>query len=179
VTQRWRSSLRAALKQGLAGASERRIVQAPEPSDSLKRPTEPCEQEADMQQQDTHSKIIGYLLWIFGFLGAHRFYYGKPVTGTIWFFTLGLLFVGWIIDLFLIPAMDREADLRFSAGETDYNVAWILLTVLGVFGVHRMYQGKWISGIIYLFTGGLFLVGVLYDFWTLNTQVSIKNAVRG
>ena len=26
--------------------------------------------------------------------------------------------------------------------------------------------------------GGLFLVGVLYDFWTLNTQVSIRNAER-
>ena len=23
---------------------------------------------------DTHSKTIGYLLWIFGFTGAHRFY---------------------------------------------------------------------------------------------------------
>ena len=40
---------------------------------------------------DTHSKTIGYLLWIFGFTGSHRFYYGKPITGTIWFFTLGLL----------------------------------------------------------------------------------------
>jgi TM2 domain-containing membrane protein YozV len=38
---------------------------------------------------DTHSKTIGYLLWIFGFTGAHRFYYGKPVTGAIWFYTLG------------------------------------------------------------------------------------------
>ena len=36
---------------------------------------------------DTHSKVIGYLLWIFGFTGSHRFYYGKPITGTIWFFT--------------------------------------------------------------------------------------------
>ena len=67
------------------------------------------------QPQDTHSKVLGYLLWIFGFTGAHRFYYGKPVTGTIWFFTLGLLGIGWLIDLFLIPAMDREADLRFTA----------------------------------------------------------------
>ena len=33
--------------------------------------------------QDTHSKLIGYLLWIFGFLGSHRFYYGKPITGTM------------------------------------------------------------------------------------------------
>lgn len=41
------------------------------------------------QQHDTHSKAIGYLLWIFGFTGSHRFYYGKPITGTIWFFTFG------------------------------------------------------------------------------------------
>ncbi len=39
-----------------------------------------------------------------------------------------------------------------------------------------MYQGKWITGILYLLTGGLFLVGVLYDLWTLNNQVSIENA---
>lgn len=129
-----------------------------------------------MRYHDTHSKVIGYLLWIFGFLGSHRFYYGKPITGTIWFFTLGLLFVGWIIDLFLIPSMDREADLRYDSGRLDYNIAWILLTFLGVFGVHRMYQGKWLSGILYLLTGGFFFLGVLYDFWTLNEQVSALNA---
>ena len=124
---------------------------------------------------DTHSKVIGYILWIFGFLGAHRFYYGKPVTGTIWLFTLGLLGIGWLVDFFLIPAMDREADSRFQSGSHDYSVAWILLTFLGLFGVHRMYLGKWISGIIYLFTLGLFGLGIIYDFWTLNNQVSINN----
>ncbi|MEI8596220.1 NINE protein [Photobacterium halotolerans] len=128
--------------------------------------------------QNTHSKLIGYLLWIFGFTGAHRFYYGKPVTGTIWFFTLGLLGIGWLIDLFLIPGMDKEADLRFQSGELDYNIAWLLLTFLGVFGVHRMYMGKWISGLLYLLTFGFFLIGVLIDFWTLNEQVSVKNAER-
>jgi len=66
---------------------------------------------------DTHSKTMGYVLWLFGFTGAHRFYYGKPKTGTLYFFTLGLFFVGWIIDLFLIPAMDRQADLRFKEGK--------------------------------------------------------------
>jgi TM2 domain-containing membrane protein YozV len=133
----------------------------------------------DQQPQDTHSKLLGYLLWIVGFTGSHRFYYGKPVTGTIWFFTFGLLGIGWLIDLFLIPSMDREADLRFNAGSIDYNVAWVLLTFLGVFGVHRMYQGKWISGIVYFLTGGFFLLGVLYDFWTLNEQISLKNAREG
>src|SRR5688572_19782272 len=61
---------------------------------------------------DTHSKVIGYLLWIFGFTGSHRFYFGKPITGTIWFFTFGLFLIGWIIDLFLIPSLDRQADRR-------------------------------------------------------------------
>lgn len=128
-------------------------------------------------QTNTHSIMIGYLAWIFGFMGAHRFYYGKRITGTIWFFTLGLLFIGWIIDLFLIPGMDREADFKYRSGIYDYNVAWLLLTFLGVFGVHRMYLGKWITGILYLLTGGFFLIGWLYDLWTLNAQVSERNVL--
>jgi len=124
---------------------------------------------------DTHSKTIGYILWIFGFMGAHRFYYGKPVSGTLWFFTLGLFFIGWIVDLFLIPGMDREAGLKFAPGPIDYNLAWILLTFLGVFGVHRFYLGKWPTALFYLLTGGLLLIGVIYDYWTLNQQVSQVN----
>jgi TM2 domain-containing membrane protein YozV len=124
---------------------------------------------------DTHLKTVGYILWIFGFTGSHRFYYGKPVTGTIWFFTLGLLGIGWLIDLFLIPAMDSEADLKFSVGHIDYSLAWGLLTFLGLFGVHRMYLGKWFTGIIYLLTAGLFGVGYLYDLWTLNDQITMVN----
>lgn len=124
---------------------------------------------------DTHRKTVGYLLWIFGFTGAHRFYYGKPVTGTIWFFTLGLLGIGWLIDLFLIPSMDRGADRRYRAGRIDYTIAWVLQTFLGVFGVHRFYLGKWPTGLLWLVTGGLFLVGWLYDYWTLNGQIDEIN----
>jgi TM2 domain-containing membrane protein YozV len=123
----------------------------------------------------THSRTIGYLLWIFGFTGAHRFYFGKPVSGAIWFFTLGLLGIGWLIDLFLIPSMDRQADARFATGPCDYSVAWILLTFLGALGIHRFYMGKIGTGIIWLLTGGLFLVGWLYDFCTLNRQVDEIN----
>jgi TM2 domain-containing membrane protein YozV len=125
---------------------------------------------------DSHSKAIGYILWLFGFTGSHRFYYGKPVTGTIYFFTLGLLLIGWIVDFFLIPSMDRQADIKFRAGRYDYNVAWILLTFLGVLGVHRFYMGKWFTGILYLLTGGLFLIGYIYDYWTLNEQLNILNS---
>jgi TM2 domain-containing membrane protein YozV len=127
-------------------------------------------------EQPTHSLLIGYLLWIFGFMGAHRFYYGKQISGAIWFFTLGLFFVGWIIDLFLIPSMDREADYRFEAGPIDYDLSWILLTFLGIFGIHRFYIGKVGTGLIYLFTLGLFGLGILYDFFTLNEQISDLNS---
>jgi TM2 domain-containing membrane protein YozV len=128
--------------------------------------------------QDTHLKSMGYLLWLFGFTGSHRFYYGKPISGTLYFFTFGLLLIGWIVDLFLIPSMDRQADLRFRSGPYSYNVGWILLTFLGVFGIHRFYMGKWISGIIYLLTGGLFLIGYIYDYWTLNDQLTTLNRER-
>lgn len=121
---------------------------------------------------------MGYLLWIFGFIGAHRFYYGRQITGVIWFFTLGLFFVGWIIDLFLIPAMSRDADHRYDSGPIDYNLAWILLTFLGVFGIHRFYMGKIFTGLLYLVTLGLFGLGVLYDFLTLNGQISEANRGR-
>lgn len=123
----------------------------------------------------THSVPLGYILWIFGFTGSHRFYYGKPITGTIWFLTFGLFFIGWVVDFFLIPGMEREADLRFTPGRYDYNVAWILLTFLGFFGVHRFYLGRWVTGIIWLFTGGLFTLGWLYDLWKLNQLVSENN----
>ncbi len=128
-----------------------------------------------MAKNSTHSVVLGYVLWIFGFMGAHRFYYGKPITGTIWFCTFGVLGIGWFIDLFLIPSMEDSAERRYSDGNIDYNVSWLLLTFLGVFGVHRFYMGKWVSGLIWLCTGGFFLLGLLYDFWTLNEQVSSAN----
>ena len=111
-----------------------------------------------MAYSDTHSKAIGYLLWIFGFMGAHRFYYGKPITGTLWFFTLGFFLIG--------------------CGPVNFNLTWVLLTFLGIFGLHRLYMGKWITAILYFFTGGLFLLGVLYDYWTLNEQISTRNMQR-
>ncbi|MFO1512801.1 MAG: TM2 domain-containing protein [Verrucomicrobiota bacterium] len=124
---------------------------------------------------ETHSKVIGYVLWLVGFTGAHRFYYGRQITGIIWLFTGGLLLIGWIVDLFLIPSMNRSADRRYVSGPNDYSVAWLLLAFLGAFGLHRFYLGKWGTGLLYLLTCGLLGIGVIYDFLTLNSQISERN----
>ena len=124
---------------------------------------------------ETHSTVVGYLLWIFGFTGAHRFYFGEPVTGTIWFFTGGLFGIGWLVDLFLIPGLSRRATRRYRTGKADYTVAWLLLTFTGPLGIHRFYLGKVLTGLLWLCTGGLFLCGLLWDFWTLNAQVDEAN----
>lgn len=127
---------------------------------------------------ETHSTLIGYILWIFGFTGSHRFYFGKPISGAIWLLTGGLFVIGWIVDLFLIPSLARKADRRFVAGPVDYSLAWVFLTFLGFLGIHRFYIGKWATGILYLLTAGLLGFGVIYDFWTLNSQVSELNQTR-
>jgi TM2 domain-containing membrane protein YozV len=127
---------------------------------------------------NTHSVAVGYILWIFGFFGAHRFYFGKTKTGILYFFTFGLLGIGWAIDIFLIPGMDTEADKKYAEGDINYTICWVLLTFLGFFGIHRFYMGKVVSGIIYLLTGGLLGLGYLYDYCTLNEQISAQNDLR-
>ncbi len=128
------------------------------------------------ESDNTHSLLIGYILWIFGFLGSHRFYFGKPVSGTIYFFTLGLLGIGWLVDLFLMPSLDRQADKKFTRGRLDYTIAWLLLTFLGLLGIHRLYMGKFLTALLYFLTVGIFGIGYLYDFLTLNRQISDINA---
>ena len=58
---------------------------------------------------------VSYLLWLggfFGLSGLHRIYNGKITSGLIWFFTLGLFGVGQFVDVFFVPGMTEEHQLK-------------------------------------------------------------------
>jgi len=67
------------------------------------------------------SNGVSYLLWLLcfvGLCGIHRFYNGRWITGLLWLVTGGLLMIGQLIDLFLIPGMVRQSNVerRLNAG---------------------------------------------------------------
>jgi len=63
---------------------------------------------------------LAYLFWAMAFLaiplglpglhGLHRFYCSKPRSGALWLVSFGLLGIGQLIDLFLIPGMVEQAN---------------------------------------------------------------------
>jgi TM2 domain-containing membrane protein YozV/predicted transcriptional regulator len=57
-----------------------------------------------------------------------------------------------------------------------------LLSGFGALGFHRFYLGKVGTGLLWMFTGGLGMVGSIYDFFTLPSQVreaNIRRAIGG
>lgn len=62
-----------------------------------------------------NTKGTSYLLWLailLGIGGLHRFYNGKMISGFLWLLTGGFFGVGQLIDLFLIPDMVDEYNLK-------------------------------------------------------------------
>jgi len=61
------------------------------------------------------------------------------------------------------------------ANQKSTGVAYLLWLFLGVLGVHQFYLGKTGRGLLYLFTFGGLLIGVLIDLFTLPAQVRQVN----
>lgn len=62
--------------------------------------------------------VTSYILcavWFFGLAGLQRLYNGKVGTGLLWLCTWGFFGVGQFVDLFMIPSMVEEHDLKLRA----------------------------------------------------------------
>ena len=51
---------------------------------------------------------------------------------------------------------------------------WLLIFV-GLGGIHRIYAGRVVTGLIWLFTGGLFLVGQVIDLFLIPGMIEQAN----
>jgi TM2 domain-containing membrane protein YozV len=57
-------------------------------------------------------------------------------------------------------------------------LAYLLWLVGGPLSLHKFYLGRPVVGLLYFFTGGLFLLGWIVDFFTLPRQVLVANLLR-
>lgn len=73
---------------------------------------------------DTNRSVsVAYLFWfLWGLLGVHKFYLGRPVMGFVYLLTAGMLGLGWLLDLFTMPGQvfrfNLERHLRALMGQT-------------------------------------------------------------
>ena len=74
-----------------------------------------------------------------------------------------------------MPRLEVQADRSFADGPINYTVTWVMLVFLGPLGLHRFYLVKPRTGVLCLVTMGVFLFGVIYDWWTINRQSSDEN----
>lgn len=69
--------------------------------------------------KDTQERLlVSYILsaaWFVGLGGLHRLYNGKIGTGILWLLTGGVLGIGQFVDLFIIPNMVDEQQMRLRA----------------------------------------------------------------
>ena len=59
---------------------------------------------------------------------------------------------------------------RVKLNEKTVTILLCVLGFLGLAGIHRFYRGKILSGLLWLFTGGLFLIGTILDIAALGTK---------
>ena len=57
--------------------------------------------------------LVLILCYFLGWLGIHRCFTGNICTGIIWFFTFGILGIGWVVDMCMVAAGSyRDGDGR-------------------------------------------------------------------
>jgi Serine/threonine protein kinase len=116
------------------------------------------------------------LFVLFGWLGIHRFYAGRWVSGLIQFLTFGGWGIWLLVDLIMLITGDftdshglRLAREPIRGSQKQWVTAFLLFIFLGPLGVHRFYAGRWVSGLFQLLTFGGFGIWTFIDFILLAT----------
>jgi TM2 domain-containing membrane protein YozV len=106
-------------------------------------------------------------------MGMHRFYAQKNFTALCMWVLTPMFFgiIWWFIDLFMIVTnrfnydkyllIDQELTTNVSDNERARLMNACI--VVGIFGIHRLYSEKYITGLIQFLTLGGFLVWWLCD----------------
>ncbi|XP_076081397.1 uncharacterized protein LOC143052275 [Mytilus galloprovincialis] len=115
----------------------------------------------------------------FGILGFHHFYLNRPLYGASYFFTFGLLGVGYIVDWFRTPNLvKRHNEEKFSGRDPNLKYsddAYVLWFPFGILGFHHFYLQRPLWGFLYFFTFGLFGIGWLIDGFRICCMVKQHN----
>jgi TM2 domain-containing membrane protein YozV len=64
------------------------------------------------RRKDSQMILILTLLGFFGFAGLHRFILGQIGLGVLYFFTIGLCFIGTIVDLVNYKSLAYEFNMK-------------------------------------------------------------------
>ncbi|KAL9649607.1 hypothetical protein ABK040_003284 [Willaertia magna] len=67
--------------------------------------------------QKLYNMNVAHILWLLGFVGLfglHRLYLNQIGSGTLYFCTFGLCFVGQVMDLFTLKFMVEEANAKLN-----------------------------------------------------------------
>ncbi len=81
---------------------------------------------------------------------------------------LVILITGIILPLVMAVAVSKE-------GRKSYVTAYAFLFHWGFLGIHRFYLNRWKSGLIWMFTVGLFGLGIFFDIFLTGAYVRFWN----
>ena len=74
---------------------------------------------------------------------------------------------GWSPSPAPIPYQNTTVNVQPTGKGCNKWISLVLCASLGIVGGHKFYEGKIGTGILYCFTGGLFVFGVLIDFFKI------------
>jgi TM2 domain-containing membrane protein YozV len=118
-----------------------------------------------------HLDLFGGPFRLFRPFGGHFGHFGiYPLTP---------LFCASIIALLILGSRRRDRRNPMNINRRDTGIAYLLLLFGGLLGLHKFYLNRPAWGVFYIFTGGLFFAGIVYDLFTLPAQVRRCNNELG